>query len=205
VAEQTRSRGQLLNTCIGAVVFTLMGSLWAVFGIWSLGHTGEPVTAILLALTVMLLLIAGIASIRKVLRLPHDVLSPEVLERIKHIKRIFGLVNVLQGIAIGATFAVGFRIHHPEYIPPVVALIVGLHFFALAPILRMPFDYVIGALLCLLALATVLIFPVYTGNSEMSSEHIFLWGIMIGIGSAIVLWAGAVYRLLSVRATLHAQ
>ena len=202
MAEQTRFRGQLLNTCIGAIVFTLLGSVWAIFGLWALGSKAEPLVAIILALSMLLLLIVSINSLRKVLRLPQDTLSSEMLERIAHVKRGFRIINVAQGIAIGVTFMLGFRLQHPEYIPPVVAFIVGLHFIALAPILRMRFDYIIGVLLCLLALVTMFTLPVYANADYALPRRIFLWGVVIGIGAAIVLWLGAISRLRGVHEAL---
>ena len=203
MVEETRFRGALLNACIGALVFILLGSLWAVFGLWSLHGKGTLIIAILLGFCALLLFIACVDSIRKVLHLPQDLLSAERRERIAHIKRRFGLVNLLQGIAIGLTFTLGFIFRHPEYIPPIVVLIVGLHFFALAPILQMRFDYIIGMLLCLLSLASMLILPVYISGDNTSFENIFLWGAVTGIGSAIVLWAGAVSRLINARVALR--
>lgn len=202
MTEQTRFRGHLLNACSGAMVFTLLGSMWAMFGVWSLGSKAEPFVAIILGLLMLLLLILSINALRKVLRLPQDNLSAEMLERIAHVKRSFAIINVAQGIAIGVAFMLGFRLQHPEYIPPAVALIVGLHFFALAPVLRVRFDYIVGSLLCLLALATVFMLPVYANAGDASPSHIFLWGVVIGIGSAIALWLGAVSRLRGVHVAL---
>lgn len=193
----------MLNTCIGAVVFTAFGSLWAVFGVWSLGRRGEPFVALILTLAALLLLIVAVKSLLQVSRWPQDALTPEVRARVMRIKRAFKIVNLLQGLAIGAAFTVGFNLHHPEYIPPVIALIVGLHFFALAPILRMRFDYVTGALLCGLALATMFAVPVYANTDGTPAERIFLWGVVNGLGGALVLWLGAFSRLLNVRAALR--
>jgi MFS family permease len=201
--EERRFRGAILNTCIGSLVFVLLGSLWAVFGLWSLHGNGTLIFAVSLGLCAFLLFIVSIYSIRKVLRLPQDILSTERRERVARIKRRFGLVNLLQGIAIGASFTLGFIFHLPDYIPPIVALIVGLHFIAIAPILQIRFDYIIGVLLCLLSLATVFMLPVNISVSNKSSENIFLWGAVTGIGSAIVLWVGAISRLMKVRAALR--
>ena len=187
--------------CSGVIVFTLLGSVWAIFGLWALGSKAEPLVAIILALSMLLLLIVSINVLRKVLRLPQDTLSSEMRRRIARVKRGFGIVNLVQGIAIGATFMLGFRLQHPEYIPPVVAFIVGLHFVALAPILRMRFDYIIGLLLCLLALVTMFTLPMYV-NDDALQRRIFLWGVVMGIGTAIVLWLGAISRLRGVQRAL---
>jgi MFS family permease len=200
MVEKMQSRGTLLNICIGAMIFVLLGSLWALFGLWSL-HTRYSLSiAIPFGLCALLLLILGIISLRKVRRLPHDILSGERRARVTRIKRRFALVNLFQGIAIAMAFTFGFNLHHPEYIPPVVALVVGLHFLALAPILQMRFDYLIGTLLCLLSLITIFGLPTYVDTSNPSVRDIFLWGAVTGIGSAIVLWMGAVSRLIKARA-----
>lgn len=202
MSERQVFRGQILNTVRGAMIFTVYGTVWAIFGLWSLGRVVEPIAAIAVALAALLLLITAISFIRKVVRLPQDVLSLEAQARVKRIKRAFGIINLIQGIAIGAVFPIGFSSNHPYYIPPAVALIVGLHFFALAPLLQMRFDYLIGALMCTLALVTVFALPVYTNVSDITSQPVFVWGACIGIGSAIVLWSGAVARLLKARAAL---
>jgi hypothetical protein len=177
--------------------------VWATFGVWSLGFKAEPLVAIVLVLPFVSLLISSVNAFRKVLRLPLDAMSSEMLERIARVKRGFGIINAAQGIAIGVAFMLGFRLRHPEYVPPVVALIVGLHFFALAPILRMRFDYVIGLILCLLALVTMFMLPLYANADDISQERTFLWGLVIGIGSAIALWLGAVSRLRGVYVALQ--
>lgn len=197
MGEHARVRSQLISRCIGALVFTLLGSLWATFGMWALGSPGEPFVGIFVALTVFLLIVAALRSLRRVLAMPRNVFSSEMRERIARVKRGFVIVNMAQGVLISLTFIVGFSFQRAEYIAPVIALVVGLHFFALAPILRMHFDYVIGSLLCLLALVTMFTLPTYL--NEGKPQIIFLWGAAIGLGAAIVLWLGAVSRLRGVQ------
>src|SRR5947209_2634541 len=199
------SRGQILNASRGAMIFAVYGTLWAIFGLWSLGAVGEPIAAIALALVVLLLLIATVKLIRKAVRLPQDELNVEAQQRVKRIKRAFGIVSAVQGVAIGAAFTLGFIFQRPYYIPPAIALIVGLHFFALAPILQMCFDYIIGTHLCLLVVVTFFVLPLYVCVIGVASQSMFLWGAVVGLGSAIVLWAGAVSRLLNVRAALSSR
>jgi MFS family permease len=198
--EPPRFKVYLLSAGIGAAVFTLLGTFWAVFGVWSLGSTWEPLVAIVLAVCVVALTIVIVRALREVKRLPQDDLNPEMRARVVRVKRAFGLVNVIQGVAIGVVFAVGFRLNEPEYIPPVVALIVGLHFFALAPILRMNFDYLMGAVLCLVALATILLLPEYIPTPP---NTIFLWGTVVGLSCAATLWLGAVSRIRLIQIALR--
>jgi hypothetical protein len=202
MSQQKTFRGQILNACVGALVFTFYGGVWASLGIWSLGRRAEPTVAIILALALLLLVVANISYVRRVLRLPQDVLTPEMRARVKYIKRVLGIINLIEGVAIGAAFTVGFILKRPDNIPPVIALIVGLHFFALAPVLRMRADYIIGTLLCLLSLLVVVALPVYTGVGDTVSGRVYVWGAAVGIGSAVVLWLGAITRLLNVRAML---
>lgn len=59
--------------------------------------------------------------------------------------RVVGLWSTIQGIAIAIAVFLLLRLQQPELIPPVVALIVGLHFIPLARGLRVSLYYWTGA------------------------------------------------------------
>jgi hypothetical protein len=199
--EQILQRGRLLSICIGALVFTFYGGLWAIAGLISLGMLDALVLVITLGLIMLFLLIAIVVTMRKVLHLPQEELSLVVRQRVSRIKRLFALINVFQAIAIIGTMIIASRIHRPEFIMPAIALIVGLHFFVLAPVLEMRIDYLIGTLLSLLVVMTILVLPVQA-NVSGTSHRFFVWGFVTGIGSAVLLWLGAIARLLKVKSAL---
>ncbi|TXS57555.1 hypothetical protein [Streptomyces sp. t39] len=104
-------------------------------------------------------------------------------------RRRFAQVNGVQWLLI-AVVAVGCgRAGAPELIPPLIALVVGLHFVPLAsafdqPRLRLP-----AALLCLVGAAGLVL--ALTGGSAEGVRAV------VGLGSAVSLWVTAV---LTVRA-----
>ena len=53
--------------------------------------------------------------------------------------------------------AAGYLLRHSEYIAPWICLVVGVHFFPMAPVLKSPPLFVLGAVLIAVAAAAVLI------------------------------------------------
>ena len=103
---------------------------------------------------------------------------------------MFGIVNAVQGVAIFLAVQVCNNLHFPEYFLPVVALIVGLHFVALAPVLRTSFHLALGTVMCLLAVVTMVVVPKP------------LWAVVFGLGNGLILWGSAALRLRRVQGAL---
>lgn len=74
------------------------------------------------------------------------------------------------------------RLGRPEFIPAGVALVVGLHFFPLASLFRVPLYYVTGAALCVVAVST----PIAALSLGASTA---VWQVVSGLGAAAILWA----------------
>ncbi|NER45018.1 hypothetical protein G3M54_36010 [Bacillus megaterium NBRC 15308 = ATCC 14581] len=91
--------------------------------------------------------------------------------------------------------------NHLDLFVPIMALIVGAHFFPLASLFQVPIYYITGILLCLLATLVMLTFPVKT---IISNHHIMTWWVSVGFGSALILWGTGVivclrgFKLLSI-------
>ena len=77
---------------------------------------------------------------------------------------------------------------------PTLAIIVGLHFLALAPFFRSRSHAIIGVTMCLMAGAVMVGLPQRTAAR---TEGMFLWGVALGIGNAILLWTSALRRVVS--------
>ena len=198
-------RDRLSSTLTGAQVLTVAGSLWAIYGSLSLQGGGEPWLAIGLILTALCLLSAGFYLRTKVKQLPAVVASPALQKRESQAGRIFIIVNVIQGIAMFAAANVLINLKLAEYVAPVIALIVGLHFIPLAFSMRVPRHLILAGLMCLLALVTMLAVPMYAAGRNPEAQSVFLWGIVIGLGSCVILWSGAILRLWSVRKAILAE
>ena len=78
-------------------------------------------------------------------------------------------------------------------IPPVIALVVGLHFLPLAAVFGVRLYYLTGALISISAAvaAVALLMGVTLGNP-------FGWSVVVGVATAAVLWATAFVLLRTV-------
>lgn len=198
-------RDRLSSTLTGAQVLTVAGGLWAIYGSLALQGIGKPWLAIGLILTVLCLLSAGFYFRTKVKQLPAIVASPALQKREAQAGRIFIIVNVIQGVAMFVAANVLINFKRAEYVAPVIALIVGLHFIPLAFSMRVPRHLILAGLMCLLAIVTMLAVPMYAAGKVSTAQPQFLWGIVVGLGSCVILWSGAILRFWSVRKALLAE
>lgn len=93
--------------------------------------------------------------------------------------RIYGIFVMLEFIAIFIAVIFLNRTGRTEYLMPVIALIVGAHFFGMVPALRSNDFWWVGGFMCALPLATMSILPQK------------IWSPVVGIGCAMILWLSA--------------
>ena len=174
----------------GALVFAMFGGAWGAFGLYALGRR-DFVLAIPIAITIILTL--GLTKLqRKIDALPDERLTLMAAERDARGRRFFTIVNIAQAIAIFLAVQVWFNLHKPEYLASTVAVIVGLHFIALAGPMEQPSHRIPGALLIALGLGTLAVVPSQT-----------LWPAVVGLGSALILWGCYARRLREVLSALR--
>lgn len=167
----------------GALFMTVFGTVWAAAGAGALG--GATTVAVLLPICALAaaLLVWSIRLRSGARGLPRDD-SPQARERHGRVARRFNLVFALQGVAIAlAVFLLG-RYGLGTFIPAVVALAVGVHFFPLAELFRVRAYHATGAALCVLALVAFFVEP----SVRLQ---------VVGLGCAAVLFATAAYILAS--------
>jgi hypothetical protein len=93
--------------------------------------------------------------------------------------RIYGIFVMLEFIAIFIAVIFLNRTGRTEYLMPVIALIVGAHFFGMVPALRSNDFWWVGGVMCALPLATMSILPQK------------IWSPVVGIDCAMILWLSA--------------
>jgi len=172
----------------GALICAMFGCLLASYGVYSLGRTDLPwLLAIPLALAVIMVLVLSRYQ-RKVEALPPEYADVDATlqARDARARRSFAMVNAVQAIAIVVAAKLWFASSTPEYLAPAAAIIVAVGLVALAKPMGTPAHTVAGVLLLLLATAVVL-----------SAAHP-LWAPMIGLGSAVILWACYVFQVRAV-------
>lgn len=146
---------RIKGSVYGSFFFTGFGSLWLWNG-WADGSPRLVVRGVLTACIAIALLTAGFVLLRRADRMPS---APRDTLKRKRMFRIFGLVNLIQWLAIFAAATVLGALHRPAYIAPVVILIVGLHLFPLARLFGNPLHNVTGAALLLWACGCLFLLP----------------------------------------------
>ncbi|PFK43198.1 hypothetical protein COI93_10240 [Bacillus cereus] len=172
------------GTASGVFFMAFFGTLWAYTGIMGLQGWGVPlllVTAIAIGIA---LFVGGVSLIRASRQLTNQV-SKTDLRRGKRTRFWFNIIFAAEGLAIAITIAVCNATRHTELIPLVIAIIVGAHFIPLAPLFQVRLYYFTGALLCLLAIITLLFVP---AKVTLGGHQINAFMSVVGFGSALILW-----------------
>jgi hypothetical protein len=192
-------RAAVRGTAIGVNFMAFFGTLWAGIGIRGLQGWGFLWLLILSLLIGVILLIGGIVLIMNSKRLSNEMVEGDS-HRWKRKNMWFGIIFGLEGVLIAAAAAICGSTNHLDLFVPVMALIVGTHFFPLAHLFQVKIYYISGSLLCLLSAITLLTLPV---RVTWGNYQIMVWWISVGFSPALILWGTGVavwltgYRLLN--------
>lgn len=180
--RRVRDRETADSVATAGLVLSLFGVIWAAAGAGAFGGAAGVALLLLALAAAAALCVASIRLRRSGHNLPRNDSADAQASRGRMARR-FNLVVTLQWVAIVAAIIVLGRFDRGSFIPPVIAVIVGLHFFPLARLFRIRAYHVAGAALCLVGL-------------------IALWAppatrlTLVGLGSAAVLFATAAFVLI---------
>ena len=177
-ASQQEYAGRAFGTSIGNLFFGFFGLAWIVIGLLA---AGKATLSILVPLCCFLAILVG-ASIY-VMRQTHPSLDRSEEHRAmgKRINRRFGLVNLLQWSLIFAAVLGLPRLGLANWIVPTIILIVGVHFFPLARLFKVPRHYITGAVMVAWAIVYPMLFSAGKGDP-------------IGaVGAGAILWVSAIF------------
>jgi hypothetical protein len=163
----------------GVGFYALFGVGWWMLGI---GRYGGDVVAVGLPFGLLVALGLMLAARR---RLP-DVVGGRPPASLR---RRFAQVNAVQWILIAAVAVACGRAGHPGLIPPLVALIVGAHFFPLASVFAQPRMRVPGALLIVAGVAGLAVWTAHGSPGVVST--------VVGAACALTLWGAAAWTIAS--------
>jgi hypothetical protein len=93
--------------------------------------------------------------------------------------RIYGIFVALEVVAIVCARILLNRFDAKQYLIPVIAFIVGAHFFGMVPALHSTDFWWVGGAMCVLPLVTIIAAPPRA------------WSPVVGIGCAVILWLSA--------------
>ncbi|OLE52433.1 MAG: hypothetical protein AUG51_18205 [Acidobacteria bacterium 13_1_20CM_3_53_8] len=185
------SRGYLRGTAMGSFFLTAFSLFWALGAILSFGIY-QLLFSLIVAAVSLVLAIAAVRLLRAARSLPESVSFLPVKGR------AFKLAVIFEAVAIPVSVGVLSRIRRFEYILPVIALIVGLHFFAMLPTFKERRYLIAGVAICLLAVLTVLFLPQTMSIEWNRGQHQFaVWSVVVGFGCTVILWLCAASGLVS--------
>jgi hypothetical protein len=168
----------------GVLFMAFFGTMWASIGIGGLqgwGGVWLPGTAVGIGVA---LLGAGFSLIRASRRLS-DVVAETNDERGRRTNIWFVSIFAAEGLLIGVASVICNAMNRLDLFFPIMACIVGIHFFPLAALFRVKLYYLVGTLLCCLAGITLLVVPV---SATIAGHQISAQLVVIGFGAAVILW-----------------
>ncbi|MFC6020018.1 hypothetical protein ACFP2T_27960 [Plantactinospora solaniradicis] len=174
------TREDIRGRAVGIVVMAFFGLAWTSWGLSA--DLPTPVETTLTVASVLATLLA-IGSAGYVFRRSAAVPAGGAAGRDRTAGRRFGLIVAAEFIGIYVVARVLAAVDHTELIPMVVCLGVGIHFFPLTRLFKVPLYDLTGIGLCLVTIGTAVLAPL-TG-------HPALWTILPGFGAALLLYATA--------------
>ena len=202
MSQTTIPRAAVRGTASGVIFMAFFGTLWAGIGIRGMQGWEFPIFVTLSVLIGVVLFISAFALIKSSSQLSNEVIK-EDRDRWRKKNRWFGIIFSLEGLLIAIAAFICVSTNHLNLFVPVMALIVGAHFFPLASLFQVPIYYITGTLLCLLATIVMLTFPV---KIIVSDHQIMAWWVSVGFGSALILWGtGVIVCLRGFRLLIMAQ
>ncbi|MEY9971990.1 MFS family permease [Lysinibacillus sp. RC46] len=176
------------GTASGVIFMAFFGTLWAGIGIRGLQGFGFLWLLIFSLLIGVILLIGGIVLITNSKRLSNERAEGNS-QRWKRKNMWFGIIFGLEGVLIAIAAGICGSTNHLDLFVPVMALIVGAHFFPLAHLFQVKIYYITGSLLCLLSAIALFTFLI---NVTWGNYQIMVWWTSVGFGSALILWGTGV-------------
>lgn len=175
------------GTGSGVSFLALFGVLWAEVGIGGLKGLGAPWLSLVAVVLGLVLLIAGITLIRASRQLPHRN-TPAASQERRRRRRWFAIIFATEMIAITIAGVICRAVNRLDLFLPLIMLIVGIHFWPLAALFYVRNYYVVGVLLCLVAIITLLVVP---EGFRLRNHLVAGWQVVLGLcGATILLGVG---------------
>lgn len=160
---------------MGALIMTVFGGLWCTLALINASPT-PPIAVVLVVLVTAMLGTAALLAQRRA------VPAPEAEQH--RVGRLVGRASAAEGLAIPIGIVVLNVLNRGEYIAPMVALIVGLHFLPLAKWLPAPAYYVTAVALVAVA--------AYGASVSSPGQR----NLVVGASAGVVLWLTSAWVLM---------
>jgi len=188
-SPETITRAAVQGTVIGSIFMIVFGLIWGLFTLFGLDTVGKIIIAALVVLVTVALSVTSSSLLRGARHLP-NVMTPEAQAEARRTNRNSGIILVVETLTIVVVDTILGITHHPTLTAPVTSLIVGLFFFPIALLFKVPIYYLTGTLVTLLSIiAIVALFLGVVGIGP------YTWAVIVDFGSTVLFWLSAVNTL----------
>ena len=188
----------LVGLTSGALVLIFFGAIWVGLSLQGLHDWSLGIVIIIAGIVTVALLAPCLTTLRAaLLLLPQEKVTLEGQTQGKKIGRRFGLVFGVEFTAIAVANLLLTLFNHPEFLAPVMVLVVGLHFLPLAFLFQVRVYYLVGSFLSLLGGGALLalLFGLTLGD-------LYTWSVIVGLTTAVILWLTSLSILTGARRSL---
>ncbi len=168
---------QLTSYTSGMLMMALFTSIWTAIAYSGLKHSPYQF-ALILFLFVILLLIGYAIKFLKMAKRYSEQSVKTVSEADKRRDKRFMIIFIAEGVGIFVGINIVINLGYPNLVVPVIALVVGLHFFPLARLFKRTQDYYLAVWSTIIAVCGMLfsIYGIFTNS----------WTIaFVGVGMAV--------------------
>ncbi|MBL4675231.1 MAG: hypothetical protein JKY70_03345 [Mucilaginibacter sp.] len=173
----TPPKGAVKGTATGLFMMCFFTMIWAAVAYGGLQESIYTWSLAIFPVLSVVFLIKGISLFKMARGIPESTSETDRAEQ-KRIGKWFGITFGAEalGIFIGINLVV--NLGYPELTLPVMALVVGLHFYPMAKIFKRKIDYYLATFSTLFALSSI----VFTLRKTMPANYILAF---LGVGLAI--------------------
>ncbi len=171
----------------GLFMMAFFTGIWSGIAFGGLASSPGRFMLVVFLILILLFVMNGIRFFGIARQFPNAV-SPEDAAEKKRMSKWFGIIFGAEGLGIFLAVNIVINLGHPDLIIPVIALIVGVHFYPMAKIFKRKIDYWLATWATIIAICGI----IFTLNKTMPTENIQAF---VGIGIALATSSYGIYMI----------
>src|ERR1700759_1679339 len=184
--QHTIPRIAIQSVGTGLIMMAFFTMMWAGIAYGSMGSNGL-IVLILFSLIALTLVFNAIKYFREAKRFPKAESEADKAEE-KRAGKWFGIIFGAEGLGIFIGINVVINVGHADLTIPVIALVVGLHFYPLARVFKRTIDYYLATWTTVIAIIAIVL--ILKGIYPPANVDAF-----VGIGTAIATSCYGLYMI----------
>jgi hypothetical protein len=175
----------------GMIMMAFFTTLWAGIAFGGLHNTRYWLVLLIFVVLGLVFLINAIRLFRAAKYFPVLTSEADIAQR-KKMGKWFGIIFGAEGLGIFIGINIVNNIGYPDLDIPVLALVVGLHFFPLAKVFKRTIDYYLATWSTMIAICGI----IFSISKTMSLNYILAF---LGVGIGIATSCYGIYMVLMAR------